>query len=126
MPNELHFFPDRIHIEQLEVSAHIGVSEEERAAAQRLSVSISYWPHHDQRDIGDRIENSVDYQVIAEAARNFISGRALNLIETLADQLAAHLLKTFPVQKVTVEVRKYPLPDAKFVSVTVTRTAAVR
>jgi hypothetical protein len=43
----------------------------------------------------------------------------------LADRLANHLLKTFAIQKVTVELRKFPLPDAKYVSATVTRSASV-
>jgi dihydroneopterin aldolase len=41
----------------------------------------------------------------------------------LAEQLASHLLKRFPIQKVTIELRKFALQDAKYVSVTVTRTA---
>jgi hypothetical protein len=55
MPSESHPFSDEIHIEQLEVSARIGVPEEERATAQRLTVSISFWPHHRTRDLGDNI-----------------------------------------------------------------------
>jgi hypothetical protein len=43
----------------------------------------------------------------------------------LADRLAAHLLKTFPIQKVVVELRKFVLEDAKYVSATVTRSASV-
>jgi dihydroneopterin aldolase len=49
----------------------------------------------------------------------------VNLIETLADRLAAHLLKTFPIQRVKIEVRKFALQDAKYVSATVTRTTSV-
>ena len=33
--------------------------------------------------------------------------------------------KTFPIQKVTIEIRKFVLEDAKYVSVTVTRSAAL-
>jgi hypothetical protein len=43
MTNESHPFSDEIHIEQLEVSTRIGVLEEERAAPQRLTISISFW-----------------------------------------------------------------------------------
>jgi hypothetical protein len=39
MPNEPNLSSDRIHIEQLEISAHIGVLEEERAMPQRLTVA---------------------------------------------------------------------------------------
>lgn len=125
MSNELNPFSDRIHIEQLEVSAHVGVPEKERSTPQRLTVSISFWPYHDQRDVGDQIDNTVNYSIVAEETKNFVRDQQTSLIETLADRLATHLLKTFRIQKITVELRKFPLEDAKHVSVTVTRTASI-
>ena len=125
MPNEPNPHSDEIHIEQLEISARIGVPEKERATPQRLTVSISFWPYYEQRDMADEIDNTVNYSIVAEEAKNFVSNLSTNLIETLADRLATHLLKTFRIQKVTVELRKFPLEDAKHVSVTVTRIASV-
>jgi dihydroneopterin aldolase len=125
MTNELHAFSDEIHIEQLEVFCRIGVPEKERASPQRLTVSISFWPYYDQRDMADKIDNTVNYSIVAEETKNFAQAQSANLIETLADRLATHLLKTFRIQKITVELRKFPLEDAKHVSVTVTRTASV-
>ena len=125
MPNEPTPFSDRIHIEQLEISTRIGVPEEERAASQRLTVSISLWPYHEARDLADNIEKTVNYSAVANETKHFVRNQSFNLIETLADQLAEHLLKTFPMQRVTVELRKFPLKDAKYVSVTVTRAISV-
>ena len=125
MPNELSPFSDRIHIEQLEISTHVGVSEEERAAPQRLTVSISLWPSNEARDLADKIENTANYSAVADETKQFVRSQSFNLIETLADRLAMHLLKIFPTQKVTVEVRKFPLKDAKYVSAVVTRTTSV-
>ena len=125
MPNEPNPFSDRIHIEGLEVLTHIGVPAQERATPQPVMINVSLWPFHEARDITDKIENTVNYSVVAEETKNFICDQAVNLIETLADRLAMHLLKKFPIQKVTVEVRKFPLKDARYVSVTVTRTASV-
>lgn len=125
MPNEPNPFSDRIHIEELEISARIGVPEDERATPQRLTVSISFWLRHEKRDLADKIEKTVNYSTVAEETKSFVRGQSLNLIETLADRLATHLLKTFPIQKITVELRKFPFEDAKYVSVIVTRTASV-
>lgn len=125
MSSELNPFSDEIHIEQLEVSARIGVPEEERATPQRLTVSISFWPHHRTRDLDDNIQQTVNYSAVAEEAKNFVRDQSVSLIETLAHRLAGHLLKTFAIQKVTVEVRKFALPDTKYVSATVTRAASV-
>lgn len=125
MPNESHRSPDEIHIEQLEVSARIGVPEKERATPQRLIVSISFLPYQQMRDLADKIDQTVNYSAVAEATKSFVRDQSVNLIETLADGLATHLLKTFAIQKVTVEVRKFALPDAKYVSATVTHAASV-
>ena len=125
MPNQPAPFSDRIHIEQLETSTHVGVSDEERAAPQRLTVSISLWPSNEARDLADKIENTANYSAVADETKQFVRSQSFNLIETLADRLAMHLLKIFPTQKVTVEVRKFPLKDAKYVSAVVTRTTSV-
>jgi len=123
--HESHPFCDEIRIEQLEISARIGVPEEERVTPQRLTINISFWPYQQTRDLADNIQNAVNYSVVADETKSFVRGQSVNLIETLADQVAAHLLKTFPIQKVTVEVRKFALQDAKYVSATVTRSASV-
>jgi dihydroneopterin aldolase len=124
--NESYRFCDEVHIDQLEVSTHIGVPEQERAAPQRLTVSISFWPYQQTSNLADHIERTVNYSAVAEETKNFVRDQSVSLIETLAERLASHLLKNFPIQKVTIELRKFALQDAKYVSVTVTRTACVR
>ena len=125
MTNESHPLCDQIHIEQLEVSTRVGVPEKERATPQRLTVTISFWPYRQTRDLADKIDQTVNYSAVAEETKNFVHDQSVKLIETLADRLATHLLKTFPIQKVVVELRKFVLEDAKYVSATVTRSASV-
>jgi len=125
VPNQSHFLPDEIHIEQLEVFTRVGVPEEERANPQRLTVSISLWPFQQTSDLADDIERTLNYSTVAEETKNFARDHSVRLIETLAERLASHLLKSFPIQKVTIELRKFALRDAKYVSVTFTRTARV-
>jgi len=125
VPNQSHFFPDEIHIEQLDVFTRIGVPEEERAKPQRLTVSISLWPYQQTSDLADHIERTVNYSAVAEATKNFVRDQSVSLIETLAERLASHLLKSFPIRKVTIELRKFALQDAKYVSITIIRTACV-
>jgi len=123
--NQSPFLPDEIHIEQLDVFTRVGVPEEERANPQRLTVSISFWSNQQTSDLADHIERTVNYSTVAEETKNFVRDQSVSLIETLAERLASHLLNSFPIQKVTIELRKFALQDAKYVSVTVTRTACV-
>ena len=99
MPNESHPFPDKIHIEQLDVLTRIGVPEEERTNPQKLTVSISFWPYKQTGDVADHIEQAVNYSTVAEETKNFVRDQSVRLVETLAERLASHLLETFPIQR---------------------------
>ena len=117
---------DQIHIEQLEVFAHIGVPDEERASAQKLTFNITLWPTRRMDDLGDKIGRAVNYAAVCAEVKTFVSQRRDKLIETLADALAFHLLERFEIRRITIELRKYILPEVEFVSVTVTRERSER
>ena len=112
---------DFIHIEQLEVFACVDVTENERARPQRLTLSITVWPTVGFEELQDDISNAVNYSAVCVAAREFVRDRSDKLIETLAAQLASHLLQNFPIKTVRIELRKFVLTDAQYASVTVTR-----
>src|SRR2546421_10758314 len=107
MPNELNPFSDRIHIEQLELSARVGVPAKERSTPQRLTVSISFWPYYEQPDMADHIDNTVNYSIVAAETKNFVRAQSTSLIETLADQLATHVLKPFRIRTTTGDPRRF-------------------
>jgi len=112
---------NRIRIEQIEVFAHIGVPDDERSQPQRLTISITFWPTKHVLELGDDIGRTVDYAAVCAETKNFVHNRSDRLIETLADALASHLLEVFEIRRITIELRKFILPDVDFVSVTVTR-----
>ena len=112
---------DQIHIEALEVLAHIGVPDEERASSQRLIFNITFWPTHPKPALEDELARTVDYAAVCTETKRFVQARADRLIETLADALAIHLLAVFEIRRITIELRKFILPEVEFVSVTVTR-----
>ena len=106
---------DRIHIEQLEILACVGVQHSERAQPQRLALNVTFWPK--KSGPRDHIADTVNYSEVAASLKEFVAQRDYRLIETLAEEMAGHLLARFPLRKVAVEVRKFVLPDADHVSV---------
>ena len=112
---------DVIRIEQLEVLAHIGVPDDERASAQKLTVNLALFPVRSLDDLNDEIGRAVNYAAVCDEVNKFVEQRRDKLIETLAHALASHLLEAFEIRRITVELRKYILPEVEFVSVTVTR-----
>jgi FolB domain-containing protein len=115
----------QIHIEQLKVFARVGVARAERAKRQRLVLNITLWPARDLRDLQDALTRTVDYSALCQDAKDFVSGQSPKLLETLANNLASHLLRKFRVRKISVELRKFVLKDAAYAAVIVTRSASL-
>ncbi|HEX4638166.1 MAG TPA: dihydroneopterin aldolase [Chthoniobacterales bacterium] len=115
----------QIHVEQLQLRARVGVSAAERKKRQRLVLNITVWPARDPRDIRDAVERTVDYSLLCRETKNFITARAPKLLETLAADLADHLLCKFRVRQINVEIRKFVLKDAAYASISVTRSASI-
>ncbi len=114
---------DAILIEQLEISARIGITAEERANPQRLTFILTLWPHHGFAGVGDRIEKTVDYSAVRNRVEEVAEARPRHLIETLAEDTASALLEEFPLAAVLVELRKYVLPEARYAGVRILRRA---
>ena len=114
-----------IHIEQLRVRGRVGVSKAERAKPQRLVLNITVWPARDLRDVKDAVSRTVDYALLCQEAKKYLSSASPKLLETLAKDLTAHLLRKFRIRKILLEVRKFVFKDADYASVTVTRQASL-
>lgn len=117
--------PDLIHIEQLELLARLGVPDDERATPQRLALNLMLEPANDFRALDDRIENTVDYFVVAQTVQQLAAARPRHLLETLAEEIAQEVLTRFAVRAVEVELRKFILPDTAFVAVRLKRERAL-
>lgn len=112
---------DTILIEQLELSAQIGVPDEERISPQRLTVSLRIEVARDFRELNDDLSQTVDYYAVCGAIKALAAERPRRLIETLAEEIAAGVLRDFAVAAVEVELRKFILPDTAFVAVCLRR-----
>lgn len=116
--------PDEIHVANLALNAHVGVTAQERARPQRLTVWLTIRPTHDFDGLGDRIENTVNYSSVCQAVRALAADpRERRLIETFALEIADTILARFEhCAAVAVELRKYVLPDTDYVAVRLSRT----
>lgn len=112
---------DRIVIDGLELQAQIGVSAEERVAPQRLTLNLVLEPAVSFGDLADRIERTVDYAAACRSVGEVVSASNCHLLETLAGKIAEHILQSYAVQAVDLELRKYVLPETSFVAVRIRR-----
>lgn len=114
----------KISIVDLEVSWHVGVGDEERGTPQRLLISLEMEFDFAAAAMTDRVTKTIDYFAVAQRVLKFGEGRNWKLIEKLATDVADLVLSEFQPQEVTVEVKKFSIPQARYVSVSLTRSRA--
>jgi dihydroneopterin aldolase len=112
---------DQILISGLELSTRIGATEAERSQPQRVLASIVIEPTRGFTGLHDRLSLTVDYDAVAQAVKAHAATGERTLIETLAEEIAALLLRRFAITAVEVELRKFFLPDAEFTGVRLRR-----
>lgn len=112
---------DTITIHELEVHYRVGVPEAERATPQRLLITVQMRHDFQAAAAADDLRWTIDYYAVTQRLLHFGEGRQWRLIETLATDLAAMVLGEFLPRSVTVEVKKFIIPEARWVAVTVTR-----
>lgn len=111
----------KITLVDLEVSMSVGVPAEERAKPQRLLLTINMEYDFSAAAAADDITGTIDYFAVAQRLLKFGEGRSWRLIEKLATDIADLVLAEFKPAAVTVEVKKFPIPQAKHVSVSLTK-----
>ncbi len=100
---------DRIVLTNMQFEGTHGVLEEEHVAPQPFEVDVEL--HLDLAPAGqtDDLSRTADYRQAFEICRDTIEGPSCQLIETLAEKIAARLLAAYEqvaVSEVVVRIRK--------------------
>jgi len=112
----------KITIADLEVFYCVGVPDQERAKPQRLLLSVELDLDFTSAALSDRIEATINYHEIVRDLLGYGEGRSWNLLEKLAADIADRILTQYGPRAVAVEVKKFAIPQARYVSVALTRT----
>jgi dihydroneopterin aldolase len=111
----------QIKIVDLEVFYSVGVTAEERAKLQRLLLTVDMSFDFSSAAMNDRLNRTIDYYAVAQRLLHYGTGRSWKLLEKLAVNLADLVFTEFHPAEVTIEVKKFPVPQAAYVSVVWTR-----
>ncbi len=109
----------KISIVDLEVFYQVGVPDAERAHPQRLLLTIEMESAFSAAAKSDSIADTIDYFAVTRQLLEFGTGREWKLIEKLASDITDSILKEFKPQSVSVEVKKFIIPQTRYVSVRV-------
>lgn len=114
-------FADEITLTGLRVFGRHGVFEEERRVGQHFVIDATLYVTTATAAASDDVADTVHYGEAAERIAAIVGGEPVNLIETLAERIAAALLAYEGVRMVAVTVHKPDAPiDREFADVAVT------
>ena len=111
----------RITIKDLEVFYQVGVTDEERAKPQQLLITVEMNLDFSSATMSDRIEKTINYAEVATDIIRFGERRNWRLIEKVAANVADLVLAKYKPEAVMVEVKKFSVPQAKYVAVSLVR-----
>ncbi len=97
-----------IVIEGIKCRARIGASEQERAQYQSLEVNVRVYYSMDRAINTDSLELSFDYETVVRSIRDEVAQKECSLLETMAGHVCDVVLRDPRVEKVEVEVSKFP------------------
>ena len=116
---------DKITICDLEVFYRVGVPDRERAQTQRLLVTVEMTHDLASAATSDNLTATIDYDAVAQRLLHFGKGRSWKLIEKLVADMAVMILAEFKPKTVCVQIKKFVIPQARYVAVSVTRGQAL-
>ena len=97
---------DKVFISGLEVLCTIGAYEWEKGITQRLIFDLEM--DYNTRPAGERddLALALDYAYVANRVTELVQASPVELVETMAERVAALILQEFAVPRVKVRVTK--------------------
>jgi len=118
---------DRVELRGLRLSGICGVLPEEQVRAQPLEVDLDLVLSLAEAGASDDLADTVDYGAVCDLVERVVSEGRPQLLEHLAERIAAEVLAVGGVDEVTVAVRKLRPPVTQQLAtsgVRITRRAA--
>ena len=116
----------RLILSGLTAYGYHGNNPAERKLGQTFTADLEVMLDTQRAAASDHLDDTMSYPVLEKLAREIIEGKPANLLETVAERIAAAILKQPQVSQVTVRVSKRPpLANLEAFSVEVTRPVEI-
>jgi dihydroneopterin aldolase len=97
---------DIIYLHGLEVECVIGIWDWERSIKQRITLDLDMATDIRKAAASDHIDDTLNYKAVAKRVNGFVSESSFQLVETLAEKIAALLLEEFSLVWCRVKINK--------------------
>lgn len=114
--------PRRVFVRDYVTDAEIGVWTHEKGKTQKVRINVDLVVQETEQHHEDQLENVVCYNDVVLGIRKIVTSGHINLVETLAEQIADLSLGHSDVVSVRVRVEKLEaVPEAASVGVEIDR-----
>ena len=97
---------DKIFLSELKVDTVIGIWEWERKIRQTVVIDLEMSADIAKAAATDRVEDTLNYKLVAKRIQSFVADSSFQLVETLAERIAGIIRDEFDVTWVKVRVNK--------------------
>ena len=97
---------DRISLRDYIVEVEIGAFQQERGHTQRLRFNVVVEVRPGEGPVADDVDRILSYDRVTEAIEAELVSERLNLLETLADRVAARILREPQAERAFVRIEK--------------------
>ena len=97
---------DIVFISDLRIDTLIGIYDWERRVRQTISLDLEMGADIRKAAATDAIEDTLNYKAVAKRLIDFVGNSEYQLVETLAEEIAAIVLREFAVPWVKLTVHK--------------------
>ena len=97
---------DKIFLSDMKVETVIGIWEWERKIRQIVAIDLEMSADIRKAAASDSVEDTLNYKSVAKRVQAFVGESSFQLVETLAENIAAIILDEFDVSWVKVRVDK--------------------
>jgi dihydroneopterin aldolase len=116
-----------VFVRDLVLELAIGVHAHEKGRTQRVRINVDLGVNEGDIVLNDRLENVVCYEDVVTKTRAIVADGHINLVETLAERIAAVCLQDPQCVSARVRIEKLDVfADAGSVGVEIERFAPVR
>lgn len=97
---------DSIFLSDLRIETVVGIWDWERRIKQTVSIDLEMGTDIRKAAATDDIEDTLNYKLVAKRVQQFVADSSFQLVETMAEKIAALILDEFDVPWVKVRVNK--------------------
>jgi len=97
---------DRIFIRDMVLDCHLGVYPEEQGITQQVSFTVEADVASDVGSRHDQIAEVPSYDQLSDAVKDTLAQGHINLVETIAERVAARVLEDDRIVSVRVRIEK--------------------